>query len=144
MKLTEGSEIDAENNRVDTRDFLDRARKKKLIRDAKLLEEAGVFAITLECVPDDLAKYISDNISVPTIGIGAGSGTDGQILVYADMLAMFSDYRPKFVKHFGNIGEAMMAGFKAYDEEVKAGTYPAEEHTYKIDPEILNKVISEF
>ena len=70
---------------------------------------------------------------------GAGAGTDGQILVYADMLAMFSDYRPKFVKNFANIGEMMMAGFKAYDDEVKAGTYPAPEHTYAIDAKVLEE-----
>ncbi|MBQ2053635.1 MAG: 3-methyl-2-oxobutanoate hydroxymethyltransferase, partial [Eubacterium sp.] len=112
---------------------------KKLVRDAKLLEEAGAFAVTLECVPADLAEYISNEISIPTIGIGAGAGTDGQILVYADMLAMFSDYRPKFVKNFANIGEMMMAGFKAYDDEVKAGTYPAPEHTYAIDAKVLEE-----
>ena len=112
---------------------------KKLVRDAKLLEEAGAFAVTLECVPADLAEYISNEISIPTIGIGAGAGTDGQILVYADMLAMFSDYRPKFVKNFANIGEMMMAGFKAYDDEVKAGTYPSPEHTYAIDAKVLEE-----
>lgn len=112
---------------------------KKLVRDAKLLEEAGAFAVTLECVPADLAEYISNEISIPTIGIGAGAGTDGQILVYADMLAMFSDYRPMFVKNFANIGEMMMAGFKAYDDEVKAGSYPAPEHTYAIDAKVLEE-----
>ena len=90
-----------------------------------------------ECVPADLATYVSEQLSIPTIGIGGGAGTDGQILVYADMLAMFSDYRPKFVKNFANVGEIMMQGFKDYDAEVKAGTYPAPEHTYAIDPEVL-------
>ena len=110
---------------------------RKLIKDAKLLEQAGAFSIVLECVPADLATYVSEQLSIPTIGIGGGAGTDGQILVYADMLAMFSDYRPKFVKNFANVGEIMMEGFKAYDAEVKAGTYPAEEHTYAIDPDVL-------
>jgi 3-methyl-2-oxobutanoate hydroxymethyltransferase len=119
----------------------DIASAKKLVRDAKLLEEAGAFAVTLECVPADLAEYVSKEISIPTIGIGAGAGTDGQILVYADMLAMFSDYRPKFVKNFANVGEMMMQGFKDYDAEVKAGTYPAAEHTYAIDPEVLAEAI---
>ena len=114
---------------------------KKLIRDAKLVEEAGAFAITLECVPARLAEYISKEVSIPTIGIGAGAGCDGQILVYADMLAMFSDYRPKFVKNFANVGEVMKKAFHDYDEEVKAGTYPAEEHTYKIKDEIFDEVI---
>ncbi len=114
---------------------------KKLIKDAKLLEEAGAFSVVLECVPADLATYVSDMLTIPTIGIGGGAGTDGQILVYADMLAMFSDYKPKFVKHFANVGEVMKEGFRAYDEEVKAGTYPAEEHNYSIAPEILAEAI---
>ena len=121
----------------------DLASAKKLIRDAKLLEEAGAFAVVLECVPADLAQYVTEQLSIPTIGIGGGAGTDGQILVYADMLAMFSDYKPKFVKHFANVGEAMREGFKAYDAEVKAGTYPAEEHNYKIDAEILKAAIED-
>ena len=121
----------------------DIASAKKLIRDAKLLEEAGAFAITLECVPADLATYVSEMISIPTIGIGGGNGTDGQILVYADMLSMFSDYKPKFVKQFANVGEMMREGIKAYDAEVKAGTYPAEEHTYKIDKEVFEEAIKE-
>ncbi len=121
----------------------DIASAKKLIRDAKLLEEAGAFAITLECVPAELASYVTSQLSIPTIGIGGGAGTDGQILVYADMLAMFSDYKPKFVKHFANVGEVMKEGFRAYDAEVKAGTYPAEEHNYKIAPEVLEEAIAE-
>lgn len=116
---------------------------KKLIRDAKLLEEAGAFAVVLECVPAELALYVTEQLSIPTIGIGGGAGTDGQILVYADMLAMFSDYKPKFVKHFANVGEVMREGFKAYDAEVKACTYPAEEHNYKIDAEILKAAIED-
>ena len=116
---------------------------KKLIRDAKLLEQAGAFSIVLECVPAELAAYVTEQISIPTIGIGGGAGTDGQILVYADMLAMFSDYKPKFVKHFANVGEMMMEGFRAYDAEVKAGTYPAEEHNYKIEKDVLDTAIKE-
>ena len=121
----------------------DLASTKKLIRDAKLLEEAGAFAVVLECVPAELAQYVTEQLSIPTIGIGGGAGTDGQILVYADMLAMFSDYKPKFVKHFANVGEVMREGFKAYDAEVKACTYPAEEHNYKIDAEILKAAIED-
>ena len=121
----------------------DLASAKKLIRDAKLLEEAGAFAVVLECVPAELAQYVTEQLSIPTIGIGGGAGTDGQILVYADMLAMFSDYKPKFVKHFANVGEVMREGFKAYDAEVKACTYPAEEHNYKIDAEILKAAIED-
>ncbi|MBQ9870354.1 MAG: 3-methyl-2-oxobutanoate hydroxymethyltransferase [Eubacterium sp.] len=114
---------------------------KKLIRDALAVEEAGAFAVTLECVPAKLATIVSNLLKVPTIGIGAGAGCDGQVLVYADMLAMFSDFSPKFVKHFADIGPAMKAGFEAYDKEVKAGTYPAEEHTYAMQDAVYDEIV---
>lgn len=113
---------------------------QQMIDDALAIQEAGAFAVVLECVPAKLAALISEKLTIPTIGIGAGAGCDGQVLVYQDMLALFSDFKPKFVKHFGNIGPQMTAAFKAYDEEVKAGTFPAEEHTFKIDEEMLSKL----
>ncbi len=113
---------------------------QQMIDDALAIQEAGAFAVVLECVPAKLAALISEKLTIPTIGIGAGAGCDGQVLVYQDMLALFSDFKPKFVKHFGNIGPQMTAAFKAYDEEVKAGTFPAEEHTFKIDDETLSKL----
>lgn len=113
---------------------------QQLIDDALAIQEAGAFAVVLECVPAKLAAIISEKLTIPTIGIGAGAGCDGQVLVYQDMLALFSDFKPKFVKHFGTIGAQMTAAFKAYDEEVKAGTFPAEEHTFKIDEEVLEKL----
>ena len=105
---------------------------QKLIDDAKAVEAAGAFAVVLECVPAKLAKLVSEAVSIPTIGIGAGNGCDGQVLVYADMLAMFSDFCPKFVRKFANVGEIMSQAFKDYDAAVKDGSFPAEEHTYKI------------
>lgn len=113
---------------------------QKLLDDAKAVEEAGAFAVVLECVPAKLAKKVSEAISIPTIGIGAGNGCDGQVLVYADMLAMFSDFSPKFVRKFANVGETMRQAFKDYDAAVKDGSFPAEEHTYKIDDEVLEKL----
>lgn len=113
---------------------------QQMIDDALAIQEAGAFAVVLECVPAKLAALISEKLTIPTIGIGAGAGCDGQVLVYQDMLALFNDFKPKFVKHFGNIGPQMTAAFKAYDEEVKAGTFPAEEHTFKIDDDVLNKL----
>lgn len=113
---------------------------KKLIEDAKAVEKAGAFAITLECVPEKLAKMVSETVSIPTIGIGAGAGCDGQVLVYADMLSMFSDFCPKFVRKFANVGEIMMQAFKEYDMAVKDGSFPAEEHTYKMDDEVIEKL----
>lgn len=113
---------------------------QKLLDDAKAVEEAGAFAVVLECVPAKLAKLVSETISIPTIGIGAGNGCDGQVLVYADMLAMFSDFCPKFVRKFANIGETMREAFAAYDVAVKDGSFPAQEHTYKIDDEVIEKL----
>jgi 3-methyl-2-oxobutanoate hydroxymethyltransferase len=113
---------------------------QKLLDDARAVERAGAFAVVLECVPAKLAERVTKELSIPTIGIGAGAGCDGQVLVYQDMLGMFTDFKPKFVKHFANVGEQMTAAFKAYDQEVKAGTFPAEEHTYKIDDSIIEKL----
>ena len=113
---------------------------KKLIRDAKAVEEAGAFAVVLECVPSQLAKRVSEELTIPTIGIGAGAGCDGQILVYQDMLGMYSDFSPKFVKRFGEAGLMMTQAFKAYDKEVKEGTFPAAEHCFTIKEEVLERV----
>lgn len=116
------------------------AAARKLIDDAKAVEEAGAFALVLECVPAKLAKIISEQLTIPTIGIGAGAGCDGQILVYQDMLGMFSDYTPKFVKRFAEVGSVMKEAFTNYIKEVQAETYPAEEHTFKIDDGVLEKL----
>ena len=116
------------------------AAARKLIDDAKAVEEAGAFALVLECVPAKLAKIISEQLTIPTIGIGAGAGCDGQILVYQDMLGMFSDYTPKFVQRFAEVGSVMKEAFANYIKEVQAETYPAEEHTFKIDDEVLEKL----
>lgn len=116
------------------------AAARKLLEDAKAVEEAGAFAVVLECVPAKLAELVSQTISIPTIGIGAGNGCDGQVLVYADMLAMFSDFSPKFVRKFANVGEIMTQAFKDYDAAVKECSFPASEHTYKIDDEVIEKL----
>lgn len=116
------------------------ADAKQIIEDAKALEEAGAFAVTLECVPWKLAEYITNTISIPTIGIGAGTGCDGQVLVYQDMLGMYPDFTPKFAKLYGNMGETMKNGFKKYIEEVKNGVFPSAEHTFKIDDEVINQI----
>ena len=113
---------------------------KKLIEDALAIDKAGAFALTLECIPAPLAQLITDKLSIPTIGIGAGAGCDGQILVYQDMLGLFSDYTPKFAKHFAELGKQMKEAFAAYVKEVQAGTFPAEEHTFKMDEDVLNKL----
>ncbi|MBN3347994.1 3-methyl-2-oxobutanoate hydroxymethyltransferase [Clostridium botulinum] len=113
---------------------------KKLIEDAKILEEAGAFSIVLECIPEKLSKIISESISIPTIGIGAGKYCDGQILVYQDMLSMFSDFKPKFVKSFGNIGESIKDSVSQYIKEVKEAKFPEEKHAFKINDDVINKL----
>ena len=113
---------------------------RRIIEDAKAVEEAGAFAVVLECVPAELAAHITKILSIPTIGIGAGAGCDGQVLVYQDMLSLYGDFKPKFVKRFANAGEEMQKGIKAYIDEVKAGTFPSEEHTFKADDETLRAI----
>ncbi len=116
------------------------AAAAQILQDAYDVQEAGAFAVVLECVPAKLAALISEKLTIPTIGIGAGEGCDGQVLVFQDMLGMFSDYVPKFVKHFADCGEIMKQAFRDYDSEVKAGTFPEEKHCFKIDDEIIEKL----
>jgi len=113
---------------------------KELIEAAKAVEKAGAFAVVLECVPAKLAEIVSKEISIPTIGIGAGANCDGQILVYQDMLGMFSDFTPKFVKKYADLGSVMTEAFKGYIEEVSTGVFPAPEHGFKISEEVISKL----
>jgi len=113
---------------------------QQILDDARRVQEAGAFAVVLEGIPALLAQKITDSLDIPTIGIGAGAGCDGQVLVYQDMLGMFTDFKPKFVKHFANVGEIMTEAFKAFDQEVKEGIFPAQEHTYKIDEDIIGRL----
>ena len=113
---------------------------KKIIEDAKLLEEAGVFAIVLECIPEKLADLVSKSISIPTIGIGSGADCDGQILVYQDMLNMDEDFKPKFVKTFADAGLVIKEGIKKYVDQVRDGEFPAVEHTFTMKEEVLEKL----
>ena len=108
---------------------------RELLEDALAVQEAGAFSVVLECIPAPVSALITSKLDIPTIGIGGGTECDGQILVYQDMLGTFTDYVPKFVKHFANIGEEMTKAFKAYDEEVKAKTFPDEEHSFQMKNE---------
>ena len=118
----------------------DAENAERLIEEAKAVQEAGAFAVVMECVPAKLAEYITSQISITTIGIGAGAGCDGQVLVYQDMLGMFSDFTPKFVKRYANIGEVMKEAFQNYIKEVQDGVFPAEENTYKVDDSVIEKL----
>ncbi len=111
---------------------------QKLLDEARAVEKAGAFAVVLECVPEKLASKISQELSIPTIGIGAGAGCDGQVLVYQDMLGLFSDFTPKFVKKFANVGEIVGGAFRDYIKEVQEGSFPAKEHTFKMDDEVID------
>lgn len=113
---------------------------KRLIEDAISIEEAGAFALVLECVPKKVAALITKAISIPTIGIGAGNECDGQILVYQDMLGMFNDFVPKFVKQYANVGSVMKEAISGYICEVQNGSFPEEKHSFKIDESELEKL----
>ena len=116
------------------------ASAKKLIGDAKAVEKAGAFSVVIEGVPAQLARLITQKLTILTIGIGAGADCDGQVLVYQDMLGMYSDFTPTFVKKFADIGSVMKEAFARYIREVGDGTFPAEEHSYSIDGEIMKKL----
>ena len=113
---------------------------KRIMKDAKAVEEAGASLLVLECVPAKLAEEITNALRIPTIGIGAGSGCDGQVLVYQDMLGMFSDFKPKFVRQFANVGEVMKQAFADYIKATKDGSFPQEEHSYSTPDEKIDKL----
>lgn len=112
----------------------------KLIQDALAVQEAGAFAVVIECVPAALAKKISEMLTIPTIGIGAGVDCDGQVLVYQDMLGMYSDFTPKFVKKFADVGTDMRKGINAYIDAVKESKFPESQHCFKIDQDVIDKL----
>jgi 3-methyl-2-oxobutanoate hydroxymethyltransferase len=104
---------------------------EQVVRDAQALEQAGAFCIVLEAIPPDVADQVTRAVGVPTIGIGAGAGCDGQVLVCTDLLGMSRGSAPKFAKHFAELGDAAVAAFKQYVNEVRAGAFPDAEHSYK-------------
>ena len=110
---------------------------RKLLEDAHAVEEDGAFAVVLEAIPAELAERVSAELTIPTIGIGAGAGCDGQVLVNQDMLGMFHDFTPKFVRRFAEVGDVMLDAYRAYDAAVKDGTFPAAEHTYAAPAGVL-------
>lgn len=104
---------------------------QRIFDDARALEDAGVYAIVLEGIPSDLGARITEAVAVPTIGIGAGPHTDGQVLVCYDFLGMFREFTPKFVKRFAEVGETVVQATEAFVSEVRAGTFPGPEHEFK-------------
>lgn len=113
---------------------------RQMLDDALLLQDAGVFGLILECVPEGLAKVITGKLNIPTIGIGAGVHCDGQVLVIQDLLGMFRRMRPKFVKAYMEGGDATVSAVKRYLQEVQSGEFPAAEHSFPMDESILAKL----
>ena len=113
---------------------------RKLLEDAHAVEEAGAFAVVLEAIPAELAARVSAELTIPTIGIGAGAGCDGQVLVNQDMLGTFTDFTPKFVRRFAEVGEVMRGAYAEYDRCVKDGTFPAPEHCYAAPAGVLENL----
>ena len=118
----------------------DVAAAQKLLDDAKALEAAGAFSIVLECVPAALAAKVSEVISIPTIGIGAGNGCDGQVLVCNDLLGVSNGFTPKFVKKYRDLHQEIVGAVSEYISDVRDRSFPAPEHTFKIDDEVLEKL----
>ena len=116
---------------------------RRLVEDALILEEAGCFSIVLESVPARLAQLISKKISIPTIGIGAGVGCDGQVLVTHDLLGLFDRFTPKFVKKYANLHQEMQKAFSDYIDDVETKRFPAQEHTVEMDDKEWEALISD-
>jgi len=105
----------------------------KILEDALAIQDAGCFMLEFEAVPAKIAKVISQQLEIPTIGIGAGAGCDGQILLSYDLLGVFTDFKPKFTKRYANLTEVAVQGLKAYVDEVKSGAFPDDDHSYGVD-----------
>lgn len=113
----------------------DASGARKILENALALEAAGCFSVVLECVPAELARLITEHLSIPTIGIGAGPGCDGQVLVFHDAVGLFDRFHPKFVKTFVAIDRPLVRGLQSYVRQVKSGKFPAREHIYTMRPE---------
>jgi len=113
---------------------------QKTLAQAKKLQEAGAFALVLEMVPEESAKYITENLSIPTIGIGAGRFCDGQVLVSDDILGKYSDFAPKFSKKYADLKSIIFEAGEKYTQEVKSGEFPTEEHIFSLNPEEKEKL----
>lgn len=111
----------------------------KILEDALAIEDAGCFMLEFEAVPARIAKLISEQLTIPTIGIGAGVGTDGQILLCHDLLGVFTDFKPKFTKRYANLTEVAVAGIEAYVRDVKSGAFPDDDHSYSVKDEEFEK-----
>jgi len=119
----------------------DVSRARELVNDAKVLEEAGAFSIVLECVPAPLAKIITESVSIPTIGIGAGVHCDGQVQVIHDLLGLFADFVPKHAKQYAKLYGLMKEAVQGYMDEVKAEAFPTSEHSFGMKEEVVRQLL---
>ncbi|NTW04700.1 MAG: 3-methyl-2-oxobutanoate hydroxymethyltransferase [Peptococcaceae bacterium] len=113
---------------------------KKLMEDAMAIQEAGAFSLVMECVPSPLAKLVSEKLTIPTIGIGAGPDCDGQVLVFQDLVGLYKKFTPKFVKQYLDLGSQIADAFEEYANEVKNGTFPSAEYSFDMNPDFLKNL----
>jgi 3-methyl-2-oxobutanoate hydroxymethyltransferase len=111
-------------------------RASALIEDALALEEAGAFAVVLECIPAEVAREITRRLAIPTIGIGAGPGCDGQVLVFHDLLGLYGERTPKFVRRYGEFGKAMREALRHFGEDVRSGAFPTDAESFHLEGEV--------
>jgi 3-methyl-2-oxobutanoate hydroxymethyltransferase len=116
--------------------------EQKILEDAFAIQDAGCFMLEFEAVPAKIATVISQQLEIPTIGIGAGVGTDGQILLCHDLLGVFSDFKPKFTKRYANLTEVAVEGIKKYIAEVKSSAFPDDDHSYSVDEKEYEKFLN--
>jgi len=114
----------------------------KILEDALAIQDAGCFMLEFEAVPAKIARVISQQLEIPTIGIGAGAGTDGQILLCHDLLGVFTDFKPKFTKRYANLTEVALKGITQYIKEVKEGSFPDDDHSYGVDDKEYEKFVN--
>ncbi|HHX86935.1 MAG TPA: 3-methyl-2-oxobutanoate hydroxymethyltransferase, partial [Firmicutes bacterium] len=113
---------------------------RSLVEDALSLEEAGACAVVLECIPWPLARLVTEKLTIPTIGIGAGSCCDGQVLVYHDVMGLYTGHRPKFVREYARARQVMLEGASTYIKEVQQGTFPAGEHSFNMSRQVVDQL----
>ena len=116
---------------------------RALLADARALQAAGAFAVVLEMVPGEVARWVTEHLDIPTIGIGAGPGCSGQVLVLHDLLGLYVGHSPRFAKRYAELGTAVEDAVRRYAEEVRTGTFPGPDHTYAADPELLRRLREE-
>lgn len=121
----------------------DEAAARTILSDARLLEEAGAFALVLEAIPAQLAELVTSRLSIPTIGIGAGAGCDGQVLVLHDILGLFQRFTPKFAKRYADLAPTITDALSSYCDEVDGGQFPAKEHIFSMKPDVLSSLEAE-